>query len=329
MYRLAVTLAIFAALGIVVRAEGERNNSTTKTKQASTPASGQQTRPAQPAPAARPQQPQTQRLPQARTPGRMPARPYPNRGLNQNQLRQQPQLVDVTKTTDVDVTAAGDVKVRVPDAPVEYDSDGKVKTLTPEQRKKLKGDNPEDQKLFGYPGDFANLKVGDQVVVTLGVSKTRPKSLASVKDRDADSKKDKDADKKKDKDADKAKDKEAKDTKDQDADKSKEADKGKDADKEKPKTDREDEEYWVKSGQVSGTVVNLGGGSSRLVTVRVTYTVKVPVYPNQARTNVQTNDVTKNVIAPDKKQAIVIEIRSSQAQTTQADATPPRKKKNQ
>jgi hypothetical protein len=67
------------------------------------------------------------------------------------------------KTQEVEVPTLDDVKVRIPQPPVAFDDDGKIKKPTAEELKKLKGDS----SLPGYQGDFSSLRSGQMVTITL------------------------------------------------------------------------------------------------------------------------------------------------------------------
>lgn len=89
----------------------------------------------------------------------------------------QPQVV--TKTYDIDVTAAPEAKVRIKNAPPRFDQKGNLLKYSADELRELKGDSPEDKKLPGYKRDFADLKVGDVVAVSL----VRPHPDAKDKDK--------------------------------------------------------------------------------------------------------------------------------------------------
>jgi hypothetical protein len=82
----------------------------------------------------------------------------------QNIANHERNLVKVEyKTQETEVAALDDVKVRIPEPPVTFDDDGKIKKLTAEEKRKLKG----DPTLPGYPGEISNLHGGQIVVLTL------------------------------------------------------------------------------------------------------------------------------------------------------------------
>jgi hypothetical protein len=67
------------------------------------------------------------------------------------------------KTQEVEVPTLDDAKVRIPEPPVVFDDDGKIKKPTAEEKRKLKG----DPTLPGYPGDFSSLHAGQMVTLTM------------------------------------------------------------------------------------------------------------------------------------------------------------------
>ncbi len=71
----------------------------------------------------------------------------------------------ITEHKDFDLQAAADAKVRFQDLPARFDEEGKPKQYTAEERKELKGPDPN---LVGYKADFSDLKVGQVVKVVLG-----------------------------------------------------------------------------------------------------------------------------------------------------------------
>lgn len=89
---------------------------------------------------------------------------------------------------EVELQADDDIKVRLKNAPVQFDDKGKPKQLTADELKELKGPDPS---LPGYQADFSDLKTGQLVRVSLARKKTSD---------DADKEKDKDADAKKEAD---------------------------------------------------------------------------------------------------------------------------------
>jgi len=81
-----------------------------------------------------------------------------------------------TTTHDFEVQAAEDVKVRILQLPDAFDEKGNAKKYTAQELKDLKGSNTS---LPGYTSEFANLKNGQTVTVT--ISKKKPET----KDKDA------------------------------------------------------------------------------------------------------------------------------------------------
>jgi hypothetical protein len=69
----------------------------------------------------------------------------------------------VTRHKDFDLESGAEAKVRRQDPPVQYDDKGQVKKYTPKELQELKG----DAKLPGYQADWADLKPGQSVKVTL------------------------------------------------------------------------------------------------------------------------------------------------------------------
>jgi hypothetical protein len=84
---------------------------------------------------------------------------------------------------DVDFHAAGGVKVRTQNPPVQFDEKGNPKQYTKDELKALKG---KDTDLPGYEATPDSLKVGDTVKVTLSAPK--PAKKDGDKDKDSDSK---------------------------------------------------------------------------------------------------------------------------------------------
>jgi hypothetical protein len=83
----------------------------------------------------------------------------------------------VTEHTDFELRAADDAKVRFQELPGRFDEKGNPKQYTAEEKKELKGPEPN---LVGYKADFADLKAGQVVRVTLAHHK------AAAKDGDKD-----------------------------------------------------------------------------------------------------------------------------------------------
>lgn len=73
----------------------------------------------------------------------------------------------VTKNYDVEVSVADDIKVRLKNPPARFDQKGQLLKYSAEELKELKGDLPEEKNLPGYKSDFADLKIGDIVAVSL------------------------------------------------------------------------------------------------------------------------------------------------------------------
>jgi len=83
---------------------------------------------------------------------------------------------------DIDLEAAEDLKVRLAAPPMEYDEKGKPKKYTAKELRELKGPG----NLWGFPGDFDNLKLNQVVRVYLAKSKTPPKPMPRLKKADKD-----------------------------------------------------------------------------------------------------------------------------------------------
>lgn len=85
------------------------------------------------------------------------------------------------KTIKEEIKIAPDVKVRAAKLPERFDEGNKLKPYTAEEKKTLKG----DASLPGFAADLANLTVGQQVQVSMGVRKAAPGGAkAKVKDND-------------------------------------------------------------------------------------------------------------------------------------------------
>lgn len=82
----------------------------------------------------------------------------------------------------VEIQTIDDVVVRLKNPKDQYDDNGKIRRLTPEEYKAAKGSNP---KLPGYQGDTADLKKGQILKLTLLKKKPDSKST-SGKDKDSD-----------------------------------------------------------------------------------------------------------------------------------------------
>lgn len=79
--------------------------------------------------------------------------------------KRRPQLV--TKNYDVEVTVTDDIKVRLKNPPARFDQKGQLLKYSAEELNELRGDTPEEKKMQGYKSDFADLKIGDIVTVSL------------------------------------------------------------------------------------------------------------------------------------------------------------------
>lgn len=78
---------------------------------------------------------------------------------------------------DYELMPANDVKVRIPQPPEELDPNtGEFKRYSAEELKKLKGDDADEKKMFGYKGSFSDLKIGDVVEVHLSTPKEASKT---------------------------------------------------------------------------------------------------------------------------------------------------------
>src|SRR5260370_28423369 len=67
------------------------------------------------------------------------------------------------KTQEVEEPTLDDPKAHIPEPPVVFDDDGKIKKPTAEEKRKLKG----DPSLPGYRGDFSSLHAGQMVTLTM------------------------------------------------------------------------------------------------------------------------------------------------------------------
>jgi hypothetical protein len=83
----------------------------------------------------------------------------------------------------VELQAADEAKVRTFRLPVEYDDKGKPRQYTQKELKELKGPDP---KLPGYTAEWENLRVGQEVEVTIVRPKPTPAPKARTKDKDRD-----------------------------------------------------------------------------------------------------------------------------------------------
>ncbi len=85
-------------------------------------------------------------------------------------------------SVNLDLKAADDLKVRLLKPPPVFDNRGKPRAYTTKELKELRGPDPKQP---GYTGEFANLKSGQTVLVTLAqrkevVKKPAPKGKAAV-----------------------------------------------------------------------------------------------------------------------------------------------------
>lgn len=99
--------------------------------------------------------------------------PHYHGNMSRGGYNRGPQMHVVTKAQDFDFTATEDIKVRVPNPPLQFDEKGRAKKYSSEELKQLKGDDPSDQKLPGYKSDISNLKEGSIVQVFLGKPRTK------------------------------------------------------------------------------------------------------------------------------------------------------------
>jgi hypothetical protein len=84
------------------------------------------------------------------------------------------------RTDKVDLTLAEDVKVRTKNPPEHLDENGKPKKLSPEELRKLKGNDP---KVPGYAAEPGALQKGQTVQVTLSRLRDAPKKSSQAKDK--------------------------------------------------------------------------------------------------------------------------------------------------
>jgi hypothetical protein len=84
---------------------------------------------------------------------------------------------------NVELQAADNMKVRTLSLPVEYDDKGKPRKYTAKELSDLKGSDP---KLLGYTAEFDNLRVGQEVEVTVLRPKTTTTAKPKPKDKDRD-----------------------------------------------------------------------------------------------------------------------------------------------
>jgi hypothetical protein len=209
-----------------------------------------------PAPPVRPATPTAPRTPAARN-------------NNRSGMRQ------VTNNTDYSITLHEHAKIRKLDLPEEFDDKGIKKKLTAEQLKQYKGDTAFEKKLDGYKADNADIKVGDNLKITMYTFKPFKQKPAGKSKEETDKKEDVDK----------------KEEKKNGAEKN-------DSKKSEPDDFTDEEGKWVPSGVLRGKVTKVDArtGSQRF-TVRVTTTTQEPVQvrvsqPNpQAATKNQVNEV--------------------------------------
>jgi hypothetical protein len=87
----------------------------------------------------------------------------------------------VTRHHDLQLSANEDTKIRLARPPADFDEPGSPRKLSPEELRKLKG--PE--RLWGYPGEWGNLRKGQTVKVFL----SRKKNATATEDPTNDEKK--------------------------------------------------------------------------------------------------------------------------------------------
>jgi hypothetical protein len=212
-------------------------------------------KPAPPAPA-----------PVTRTVTRVVYRQPPRTNNNNNQPRPR----DITTNDDYIVTFSDTGTVRMMEEPLEFDEKGQRKTFTKEELKKFKGDTPEEQKLVGYKADFSDMRVGDNVKVTLATFKPNPKKKDAEKKTDK-----KDAEKKDGEEAkEDKKDAEKKDAEKKDAEETKTAE-------QKPETSKKDKDAedapegrWVSAGTLEGTITKVDTKTTGTASLKFTVRVK-------------------------------------------------------
>lgn len=103
------------------------------------------------------------------------AEPYFNGRFIAVRIRQQSQ--------NVDLAADDNIRIRMPNPPLDFDDKGKPKKYTAKELKELKGPSG----LPGFPGDFDSLKTDQIVRVYLAKTKPSPRPVARKgKDKDAD-----------------------------------------------------------------------------------------------------------------------------------------------
>jgi hypothetical protein len=95
--------------------------------------------------------------------------------------QQQANLVQIKQENQsIDIDSTDDIKVRIPNPPVEFDEKGKPKVYTKDQLKEMKG----DPKLPGYQADFDSLHPDQVVTVYLVKKKDTPKPKMKDADKD-------------------------------------------------------------------------------------------------------------------------------------------------
>jgi hypothetical protein len=141
----------------------------------------------------------------------------------------------------------------------ELDEKGKPKTLTADEKLKLRGDTPEERKVAGYKAGVEDLMPGDEVIVTL--SRYLPAKHSSPGEKEKEDK-DKDAKKeaKKEKDADREK------AKSDDTEKSKKDMEGDETDDAHKLARLKD---WRAKGKLHGVVVETDMASSRRMVIAI------------------------------------------------------------
>ena len=100
----------------------------------------------------------------------------------QRQLAQQQPYTLADHNYKLELQAADDFKVRTFTLPLEYDDKGKPRQYTKKELAELKGPDP---KVPGFTADFDNLRVGQEVEVTIVKPKAAP-AKPKTKDKDRD-----------------------------------------------------------------------------------------------------------------------------------------------
>jgi hypothetical protein len=137
----------------------------------------------------------------------------------------------------------------------ELDDKGEIKKLSAEEKLKLKGDTPEEQKLTGYKAAVEDIQPGDEVIVSL--SKYQP-AKSSKKDEDTETKEKKSGDKES-----------AKDSSDEMTDHDKIAKLA----------------NWKRQGKLHGVVLEVDATSSRRMTIAIQGQQIAMVKPGQKNNN--------------------------------------------